>query len=250
MEVNRNILTESIECLYLTFENYTLRPHIDACPCCVDANDQQKIRSRRLRELGPNELGLFANYAVGLFGDADDFKHFLPRLFEILLEQSSDLVAPEILLSKLTKALWYEWPMAEQTAISNFLTAFWANGLSEYPGHFDVETSLCAIAQAVEDVTPFLNYWIEPAKLSYRQHLTDFLQTQLDSINFLLKQRRLSNPWWEDRLEQSRQVILWLEAPTTSEKLETSFFSREEDELAEETLKALDLLSTLTYYLR
>ena len=98
-------------------------------------------------------------------------------------------------------------------------------------------------------MTPFLNSWIEPAKLSYRQHLTEFLQKQLDSVNFILKHKQLSSPWLRERLEQSSQVIRWLKCPTTSQQLETSFFGREKDDIAEETLKAADLLSTLTHYL-
>lgn len=246
---SRTKLEQALENLYLTFREYALRPHIEACEHCTDEADQQVLRSKPLRELSASDLSHFANDAINLFGNTYDFKHFLPRLFELLASDGDEWIDPHILLSKLRYADWHTWPISEQTVVAKYLEVFWLMLLSTFPARWDTDTCLCAIAQAAEDMTPFLRVWIEVDWLPARRHLTGFLHTQLSDANLLLKRKRLASPWWAERQPQMQQTVRWLLEPKTSQSLETYVLDHWNDPVADESAIAVDLLATLRNYL-
>jgi hypothetical protein len=106
----REALQATIEGLYAVFASYPLRPQVVGCPCCVSAEDEARLHSKPLRELEIADLEKYASHALLTWGDEDDFRHFLPRLFELAdLEHlsSSDL---HIIFGKLRHAGWRAWP--------------------------------------------------------------------------------------------------------------------------------------------
>lgn len=102
-------LEDAIEHLYYTFQNYRLKTSINACPHCVADSDHAKLHPKRLRDLTDSDLEKYAFKALTTWGDADDFRHFLPRLFELEAlypQRIVGLVDPEILFGKLAYAQW------------------------------------------------------------------------------------------------------------------------------------------------
>ena len=61
------------------------------------------------------------------WGTEEDFKHFLPRLLELVTAEESitDVVDSEVLLGKLAYADWTHWPSEEQKAVNDYLNALW-----------------------------------------------------------------------------------------------------------------------------
>ena len=84
-------LKESIENLYSTFSIYPLNSKMEGCPCCVSDADKEKIHSKQLRELEEEDLSRYVFKAMTTWGDTDDFKHYLPRIFELL--STTDFIA-------------------------------------------------------------------------------------------------------------------------------------------------------------
>ena len=74
----------SIESLYSIFSIYPFKSTMDGCPCCVSDSDKEKIHTKQLRELDGDDLSRYAFKAMTTWGDTDDFKHYLPRIFELL----------------------------------------------------------------------------------------------------------------------------------------------------------------------
>ena len=63
--------------------------------------------AKRLRDLTDTDLKKYAFKALTTWGNADDFRHFLPRLFELEAvhpQRIVGLVDPEILFGKLAYA--------------------------------------------------------------------------------------------------------------------------------------------------
>lgn len=222
-------LKRAIEGLYRIFSRYPLRPHVDGCPHCVSDKDHALLYSSELRDLGPDELARYAFKAMTTWGDKDDFRHFLPRIFELTCTDGESLpIDPEIVFKKLTYANWDTWPPNERQAITSFFEALWSNVLDHFPHEFSAEDCLCAIAQAAADVTHYLDRWQIGQSLTHAQHFALFIEH-----NPRWSHRHgweLFGSFWEDRPAQARQVVDWLRDPDRKTELQQAFFRVEPDE--------------------
>src|SRR5438105_2663647 len=105
----REELQEAIEELYGVFVCYPLKK-MYGCDHCVLPEDYERLRAKPLRELTWDEIEKFAHKAMTTWGDVEDFKHFLPRLFELLAYENQWPVSVDRLFSsKLQDADWRSW---------------------------------------------------------------------------------------------------------------------------------------------
>jgi hypothetical protein len=58
--------------------------------------------------------------ALFVWGNVDDYKHFLPRIFELAVARESEFVDEAIVFNKLHHGEWRSWPDAEQQAVEHF----------------------------------------------------------------------------------------------------------------------------------
>ena len=202
-----------MEALYSTFAPYRLRPHVEGCPCCVTDEHQKQIHSKSLRELQPKQLEDFGFKVMSTWGSVEDFKHFLPRLFEIQTFGPDWLTDSEVLFGKLDYGHWLTWPVAEQSAIENFLHTYWAFSLTKESWIDNVEIWLCSIAQCVTDLSAYLRYWLDNLDKSATWHLADLVYGNNYSV---AAKSKLGNAFWDTRDEQMKQVISWLQNPATA----------------------------------
>ena len=123
-------LQDTIEHAYEIFGRYARGGDIDACPCCVGRSDQDKLAGVKLRDQPGDLLSRFAFKAMTTWGGVDDFKHFLPRIFELMTASDRDgILGCEYLpgfdlclvASKLEYAQWRTWPEAEKIAVRQFM---------------------------------------------------------------------------------------------------------------------------------
>jgi hypothetical protein len=147
-------LHAAIDGLYATFASYPLKRVIVGCPHCVSRADSDTLHVRALDALTPDDVRYYATKAMTTFGDVEDFKHFLPRLLELLAREveaegaEEDLgFNEEILGGKLALAGYAGWPAVEREAVERFLDALWGALLARFPTHLDAETFLCFLAQ-------------------------------------------------------------------------------------------------------
>lgn len=149
-------LKTATENLYTTFSVYPSKSTIEGCPCCVSGSDKEKIHSKPLRDLDEDDLSRYAFKAMTTWGDTDDFRHFLPRIFE-LSATTNFIVDPFVVLGKLEYGKWLDWPDAEKNAISRFLLAWWTESLMDNPG-FDKELFI-EIYKLTGNITELLTCW-------------------------------------------------------------------------------------------
>jgi hypothetical protein len=158
-------LETAIEALYQTFAIYPLRPVIDGCPHCVSREDSDQLHVRPLRELAPDDVRYYAFKAMTTFGDAADFKHFLPRLLELIareLRGSETLgLNEEVVGEKIALAQYSTWPRAERAAVEGFFMATWRVTLATFPSMPEPQTLLCTVAQftGADGLAPYLATW-------------------------------------------------------------------------------------------
>jgi len=164
----------SIERLYETFSYYPSRPKIEGCPCCISTADKEKIHTKQLRQLNGEDLSKFAFKAMTTWGDLDDFKHYLPRIFE-LISTTDFIVDSFVVLGKLEYGQWTNWKVEEQEAIKEFLLAWWKD-ITKHKSNFDKETFI-EIYKLFRDIRPILDNWTISNDDQSFTNLIDFIDS-------------------------------------------------------------------------
>lgn len=201
------------------FAVYRLRPHVEGCPHCVSDRDHARLYSRPLRSLTGDDLGRYASKAMTTWGDEHDFRHFLPRILELVVSGNLGTLV-EIVLGKLAYANWSTWPGREQAVLRTFLRLRWRAGLSQDaaegldpdPSQFDADAWLCGVALAGEEIAPYIEAWQREGATKTIGHVAAFLETNPD----LLSYGNLGNGFWDAGNPQAaacaKEMRTWLSA--------------------------------------
>ncbi len=207
MTSEKQALAVAIEELYKVFTDYPIAQKIDGCPCCASDEDKSNLHRKPLRGLMTDDLSRYAFKALTTWGTENDFKHFLPRLLELVTEADSIAheIDVEVLFGKLHYADWKDWPEQERAAVRHYLMALWLFVLSIPMEAVAIDEYLCAIGQAEDDLSSYLDAWQNLKTDMAINHLIEFVASK----NSLYK-GRLTNAFWQGRREQMSQVVGWL----------------------------------------
>jgi len=239
-------LHDAISRFYTMFAPYPLHRFIAGCPCCVGPTDDARIRSKPLRDLTAEDVGRYSFKALTTWGTVDDYKHFLPRLLELVIDDPSfdEVIVP----TKLQWAQWQHWPEQERRVIDSYLLAVWRCILgSDDPAPLRrwPDDWVTFIGRIVDDMTSYLALWQDSTVVSARRHLASFV---CDNSIYLLPNkgaRTLLDVYWKERPHQMNQVIAWLSEPQRQTQLEQAFFDHATEPWADELAQAADVLREL-----
>jgi hypothetical protein len=212
-------LVRAVNDLYRVFGRYGLRTHIEGCPCCTTEEDQKSVRVRSLRALTADDLERYLGKAMTTWGDTDDFRHFLPRLLELMVsDPDGTYLDPRYLLPKLAYADWGSWPVKEQAAVESFLLRRWEVGLTQPPRYssdhreleFDADEWISGLQLTGLDPAPYIDAWRRLGTAATMGHVAAYL----DSNPYLLT-RGTSGPGRHTGTPAGRfaeQMRTWLSA--------------------------------------
>lgn len=212
-------LRAAIENLYAAFAMYPLRDDTDACACCHNPQDERRLHAKPLRKMNSKDLRQYAADALFVWGDVTDFKHFLPRIFELSLAEGGEFVDPQVVFKKLYHGDWRSWPDGEQRIIEHFLVALWRCVLDSPPRELhgeQVEDWLCGIAQAVGQLSPYLKIWIEMNMENARLNLAGFIAN-----SGFANPNRDPSGYWGERAELFQEVVTWIRSDAVKAKMVT-----------------------------
>jgi hypothetical protein len=113
---------DAIAGLYAAFARYPQRA-LEACACCASSEDLARLARLPLRRLSERHLSTYAVKALTTWGDEDDFKHFLPRLFELAIDADAWPLDLDHLAIKLEYSDWRRWPEHERAAVAELFAA-------------------------------------------------------------------------------------------------------------------------------
>ena len=223
----------TIERLYETFSCYPFNEKMEGCPCCVSSTDKEKIHTKELRQLDEEDLSRYAFKAITTWGNTDDFKHYLPRIFE-LLSTTDFIVDTFVVLGKLHYTKWKTWPAEEQKAINDFLMAWWIDSI-KHQNYFNNDLFI-EIYKLLEDINPLLDNWPITFDNNSFKNLIDLL----DSYYYDLI--KISNK--SEGLDQAAIATLQMWLINKQEILEQRFFYYEtiDKEFAERISNALYII--------
>lgn len=207
-------LDTAIDKLYEVFSIYPPDPGMEGCPCCVGEQDRHKLSYRSLRELSGEDLSRYAFKAMTTWGTEDNFKHFLPRIFDLLA--SGGLQTDEfVVLGKLEYAGWKNWTETEQQAIRALLLAWWEARINyTYLG----EQMLIEVYRRTGDIDQMLASWDKELSID-----TYGFHTVVDLAYFHiqdLKTRSRDFFWFTS--DDSEKILQWLKSK--ADLLEEGFF--------------------------
>lgn len=179
-------LEQAIEDLYAVFARYPLRARIDGCPHCALEQRERALHTAPLRKLPEEHVGYFAFKAMTTFGDEDDFRHFFPRIAE-LLSVGGGVHACSLgtIVSKLEYGRWRAWPEPEQHAIERWIDALWTSFVGD-PGYGGPhwEHLLDAALVAGVDLREHLSRWARAQSWYALDHLAHVVLHTAAASNF------------------------------------------------------------------
>lgn len=202
-------LDETLQQLYHVFSRYPLAAQVEGCAHCVFDEDHALIHSAPLRHLTKEALEKYSFKAMSTWGTSQDFRHFLPRIFEL---QARDTMWPtdvELAFGKLAYGKWKDWPPEEQAAIRQYFEALWKDvlgnrSISEESSDMEAVHYLGGIGYSGENLEPYLTIWTE-ADLKYKK---DHFLAAVDWFGETLQgAKRLAGGYWEP--EPSAIVQAW-----------------------------------------
>jgi hypothetical protein len=162
----------AIEQLYKIFSSYPFPSTMEACTCCISTSDKEKLYSKSLRLLAEDDISYYSFKAMTTWGNCDNFKYYLPRIFE-LLSTTDFIIEIFIVLGKLDYGDWKSWERDEIKAINNFLYAWWEDLICNKL-YFDSEAFI-EIYKRINDIQKMLDLWIIRFDNHSFRNLVDFI---------------------------------------------------------------------------
>lgn len=208
-------LSQAIEELYLVFGSYRVGKRVQGCPCCTTLEQEQQLVARPLRTLTGDDLGSYAMSALYTWGSERDFKHFLPRILQLLVEGTL-WVDVQSVYAKLPYARWEQWPAPEQSAIQRFTLAWFADLLGRR-SQVQPEDLLECAGMVGCDLADYIALWEaekSPVATTYLAELVSHRSEHLASGT-------LPWIWWQN--DALRTVPRWLLSGRAKALLATAF---------------------------
>jgi hypothetical protein len=235
-------LASAVDELYRAFKRYPLPEDLDRLGFSDYPAEDKALLGVPLAHLTTVALEHVADHGISTWGSVDDFKHFLPRILDLL--GAGPFVLPEVVFGKFRYAGWRHWPHREQHAVERYLLAYWQCVLAEYPSRLqNAGDALCSVAGALDDVTPLLHEWMFDTARPALHHLAEFVK-EAAPCHFAWKE--LPNAFWDmNCLPQMQQVGAWLESLELLRRVEKLFFLHCKDDLAQPLSDALTQLEAL-----
>ncbi|AHJ97172.1 hypothetical protein [Hymenobacter swuensis] len=225
-------LPEALAALYATFSHQQLRKLPEACPCCITAAESWVLFTVPLADQTEAQLQRYAFKAMTTWGNAADFRYFLPRLLELSLRLDA-AIEKETVFSKLELAGWTSWGPAEQAAVRQVLRAWWAHHIQQEC--FFEEELLGWLIRLTGSIQPLLQAW-QPAETDWA---FENLVRTVPVLSDLEQHIRTRNP--EDASRHIAALRQWLGQQLPI--LEAGFF--QEETRNEEFAQAISLAHTL-----
>lgn len=237
----RDSLDDAIEQLYRVFANYPRPQRTQASPWTNIGEDVlQQLYRAPLKQLTENDLATYARRALTVWGDSSEFRHYLPRILELVARGQRGWVDVDLFLAKLKLADLGRWPAEEQAALACYLRELFVSSLSEFPHWPQASEVLRGIGLAGEPLDWYLQTWNDDQSSSALCHLAQLI---LDEQVSLFSKSSLDPGLWPP--ESILPVYTFLTAPQHSERLENVFLASPEAPHAQMLASAADILHQL-----
>lgn len=224
----------AIERLYSSFASYRADLAARSPYAGISDAEVEKLQSRPLRDLTVSDLDRYVRSALTTWGGVPEFKHFLPRIFELIVRRPTAI--DPLVFEKLDYAEWRSWPKVEQDAVDAYLAALWRWALTLSPDVANAGDLLRGIGLSGHDLVPWLDVWRRDSSSAATDQLALFV---LDVSNDL--QLRTLPSYWDPK--DHAAVLSFLLEPDTRARIEEAFVERSDGESGRRLASASDILA-------
>lgn len=121
--------------LYDVFSSYAVENSLRdrSCDCCITDIEIKALLSKPLRQLNKDDIYHFMTSAMTTYGDVNDYKHFLPRILE-LMANNHNVIIDFMIFEKLRHSHWLNWKGKEILAIKSCFKVLLIDALDENKG--------------------------------------------------------------------------------------------------------------------
>tara|TARA_Y100001934_G_C12149339_1_gene676500 strand:- start:179 stop:922 length:744 start_codon:yes stop_codon:yes gene_type:complete len=222
-------LKHNIEDLYKIFAKYGATD-MTGSPLYEDLPKwNREILAKPLRELDEDDLSRFTGKAITTWGSATDYKHFLPRIFELTAEFRTPYEI-WIAFDKLNLAEWQNWTEEEQNVVQAFMLALWESILNDNSDKaaWVFKDYFSAIAHFYPNFTELLDIWIKSDSKAGIKYLSEFI---VDEQTTLFDRKKISG--FNDQKENVEEFINWILSDKILNKVQQKYFEFETENFAE-----------------
>jgi hypothetical protein len=212
-------LTLAIDHLYDVFSSYTANPtdlRACSCDCCVDDDEIREVTIKSLKELTEEALGHIARSAISTFGNVNHYKHFLPRIFDVMSKPNSDILGDFTCFEKLNYGEWETWPDIEQRAIEHYFDILWKTTIQDTNTNTYQIQCVFEVVLLYQNKEMIFNAWEHSNSLSSTMFIVD----------------SILNGWQCINIKRHKELITkWLYSKAVLQKLECAFFKITDPEI-------------------
>lgn len=230
MSEAKALLRDAIERSYSAFASMPRPQKLDASPF-DDANEiLRTLTSAPLRELESEHVGPYSCHAITTVGDERDYRHFLPRIFELAVTYPVWSGAePPIIASRLNMATWRSWPADQQAAVLHFFRAAFAAVIERHPHQGQCADSwFCGIVILRESAALTFERWRSSSSPNAALHMASFI---IDEAKHLGRHAEVRGPFWGDvSADVRREVATLLTSERTADFLQAAARQVSEDD--------------------
>jgi hypothetical protein len=209
----------AIQELYAAFSRPQPPKEVHGCPCCTTAAEVEPLTRVALRELSPEQLEAYASKALTTIGTVDDFRYFLPRVFELAVNGGLQ-TAKEILLDKPAYGHWRTWPAREQAALERFAAALAGTFATQVYEDYELDAWVCGLGHLLEDLPDSLAPLLTSAA-SAAENLVRLYELNRGD----LKRGTLWNAFWRD-CPRAAQLIGWFQRTDVEQAIDMAYVRR------------------------
>ena len=220
MKTNLNIATKN---LYDVFKKYTIIGNLRSrsCDCCVTDDEIKELLSKDFRLLTEDEIGHFMRSAITTYGSIEDYKHFLPRILELMQVENSDMLFDFTIYEKLNYSKWKTWNESEIEVIKTYFTTLWIEILNDKTTTLYKTQSMLKIMITYVGWDVTFSIWEKADNLHWIHYVVDVVLGN-DSLDFNTKDTERLMNWFSTHLFLSKLENAFLE---TEDKLEANRIS-------------------------
>lgn len=199
----------------------------------------QKLLSKPLRELEASDLTRYAGKAITSWGNAKDYKHFLPRILELIakLEPPYEIW---ITFDRIQLADFKSWKKEEQNLIHEYMLALWESILNDFSckAEFEFKEYFTTLVYYYPNFNDLLDIWSKSNSKAAIKYLAAFI---IDEQINLFEKRKISS--LKDQQEKAERFINWLLSDAVINRIQRDYFEFETEDFADNISWAEQILS-------
>lgn len=205
------MIDQTIIDLYKVFGRYPVNRGMEGSPL-YGAKVKEwnaELLSKPLSQLNSEVLARFCSSVTLTWGSIDDYKHFLPRIYELI--NRIDFIAEIwVVFDVLNKYDWYNWPNEEVSLLNRYFVDLWESVIcnSNEATDYAVANYLSSISNVYLDFNELLAMWQSNESMPSVRKLAYYLSDNYEEI--FIKVRL---PGFHPSKERGEKLLEWLISP-------------------------------------